>query len=123
MLMFFKKHFIIIFFIIGISILLISSKTTLAQDAFEQLGAYNSQGLAAGEKGFADGAFVEAICDIFSLMGNELGALLTSAALLAALVYAAIGGFGQSIAAVIVAVSAFAMTSAVSLYFGVFSCS
>ncbi len=91
-------------------------------DAFEELGAYSSQGLAGGSAGFADGAFKEAICDIVGLMGNELGGFLTASALLMALVYAAVGGLSQTTAAVIVAVSAFSLTSIVSLYFGSFSC-
>lgn len=91
-------------------------------DVFEELGAYSSQGLAAGSKGFADGAFVESICDIFSLMSSGLGAFLTTASLLVALVYAAVGGLSHTTAAVIVAVSAFSLTSIVSLYFGSFAC-
>lgn len=91
-------------------------------DAFEELGAYSSQGLPTGSTGFANGAFLEAICDIFSLMGNELGGFLTAASLLVALVYAAVGGLSHTTSAVIVAISAFSLTSIVSLYFGSFTC-
>lgn len=117
----YNHKFLISFTLSSFSFLFIFLNSALA-DAFEDLGAYSSQGLPAGSSGFADGAFLEPICDIFSLMGNEMGGFLTAAALLVALVYAAVGGLSHVTSAIVVAVSAFSLTSMVSLYFGSFAC-
>ena len=81
----------------------------------DDAGAYQSGG-------FAGGIFVEAICDLYSLVGGQMGAMMTSAALCTGLIGAAVGGFQNMKAALATGVACFAFTSGVSLYFGSFNC-
>ena len=71
---------------------------------------------------FAGGIFQESICDLIGLMGGSLGAMLTSAAIVTALVGAAVGGFGNFRSAVMVGASSFGFAAGISVYFGNFNC-
>lgn len=86
-----------------------------AEGGLAEQGAFQSNG-------FAGGIFIEAICDLYGLLGGSLGAMFTSAAVVTGLVAAAVGGFQSIRSAAIVAISCFAITSSVSVYFGTFNC-
>jgi len=86
-----------------------------AEGGLAEQGAYQSNG-------FAGGIFIDAICDLYGLLGGSLGAMLTTAAIVTGLVAAAVGGFGSLRSAAVVAISCFAITSSVSVYFGTFNC-
>jgi len=98
-----------------LSILSLPSTVFAAQGGLAAQGAYSSNG-------FAGGIFVEAICDLTSLMGGSLGALLASSGILMALIAATVGGFSTFRSAVVAAVGAFSISAAVSIFFGTFNC-
>jgi hypothetical protein len=95
--------------------MIFSAEPVFAQESLASVGAYSS-------KGFADGVFVDAICDMYNLVQGSLGGLLMSASALCALVAAAMGNKSQFMAVIVVGVGAFALSSGVSLYFGTFNC-
>jgi hypothetical protein len=95
--------------------LLLPELAHAADGGLEAQGAYSSNG-------FAGGVFVNAICDLYDLVGGSLGALLTTAAVVTAVIGAAMGGFQNAKSAVLVGISAFGISSGVSVYFGTFNC-
>ena len=78
-------------------------------------GAYSSNG-------FAGGVFVEAICDLMSLLTGSLGGLLTAAAFLVALAIAVTNNFKGIAAGIMVAVGCYTVASWMSFGFGQFNC-
>ena len=106
------KHVI---FFSYLSILCLPSIVLAADGGLASFGAFSSNG-------FAGGIFIDVICDIYDLMGGDLGALLTTASLFVAICAAAIGGMGMVRSSIVVAVASFSLSTGVSIYFGKFSC-
>jgi hypothetical protein len=99
-----------------ISILIFASSYVSAQDAHEPWeGAYT-------EGPFAGGEIREAYCDMVQLTETTFGGLLFAAAGTLALGFAAFGQMRQSYTAVAGGIGAFAISAAVSLYFGDLGC-
>lgn len=71
---------------------------------------------------FAGGVYVDAICDIYSLMQGDLGGMLAAVAGIMALVMASLGSLRGAAGFVVTAAAAFTISAGVSAWFGDFGC-
>jgi hypothetical protein len=107
----------IIFFVFILLSSFLNSDLVSAQSAKEPWqGAYT-------ENEFAGGEIRKVYCDLVNLVEGAFGGLLLAAAGLMAFGFAAFGVSRHGYTAVTVGVSAFAISAAVSLYFGDLGCS
>lgn len=101
---------------------LISTKRRRDVAAAAVTGIFLASSVKSASAAFAGGIFIDAICDIYSLIQGDLGGLLAASAGILAIVTAAFGSLKGAGAFVVTAIAAFTLSNGVTAWFGEFGC-